>query len=294
MAEKPQMLLAWFTQDESFPLCVQKGHHEVEMPLHNHINFSELVIVLSGSAVHTVQGQSYMLRKGEVFVINEDTEHAFTQAHDLKICNIMFRRDELLADDLDIRQSVGFHALFMIAPTLVRDSRFESCLRLNDEAYTHVTRLIDRMQDEFDEKSTGWKTILQGYFQSLVVFLSRCYEQHTELLDVRGMRIALPMAYIEQHFTQPLTTRQLADMAGFSPRHFDRIFMDTYHLRPKAYITRLRMNLARQLLMQTKKTVTEIAFECGYSDSNYFTRVFRGELGLSPTEWRRHIGRFAH
>lgn len=285
------MMLSWFTKDEGFPLFIQQGWHTGEMAMHSHADFSELVIVLSGSAIHTAQRQSYMLRQGDVFVINEDTEHAFTQAHDLKICNIMFRRDELLMDDFDVRQNAGFHALFLIAPSLVRERRFESCLRLHDEAFARVKGLIHLMQAEYDEKSVGWQTSLRGYFLSLIVFLSRCYEQHTELLDTRGMRIALPLAYIEKNFNQSITTQQLAAMANLSPRHFDRIFAETYHVSPKAYIARLRMNQAKLLLAQTKKTITEIAFECGYSDSNYFARVFRAECGLSPGAYRNSQSR---
>ena len=64
-------------------------------------------------------------------------------------------------------------------------------------------------------------------------------------------------------------------MAKLSPRYFLRVFQETYHTTPKAYITQLRIAHARTLLTHSEKPITEIAFDCGYSDSNYFSRVFK-------------------
>ena len=100
------------------------------------------------------------------------------------------------------------------------------------------------------------------------------------------MRIALPLAYIETNFTQEITLEELSRMANLSPRYFLRIFQDTYHTTPKAYITQLRIARARTLLTHSGKSITEIAFDCGYSDSNYFSRVFKKNCNTTPRRFR--------
>ena len=106
------MQLKWFTSDETF-LFIRIGGHTDDLFLHSHTAFSELVIVLGGTAVHTLEGEEYMLRKGDVFVINEDMAHAFTNPNELKICNIMYDKKYLPIMDMDIRKTAGYHALFM-------------------------------------------------------------------------------------------------------------------------------------------------------------------------------------
>ena len=70
-----RMPLSAFLQDESFPFFIQYGIHKEPLYLHSHDNFSELVIVLSGSAEHIVDSERYRIRKGDVFVISDETEH---------------------------------------------------------------------------------------------------------------------------------------------------------------------------------------------------------------------------
>lgn len=69
--------LNWFTQDETFPFFIQYGTHDEDLCLHTHADFSELVIVLSGTATHVVDGEEYPIRKGDVFVISNNTAHGY-------------------------------------------------------------------------------------------------------------------------------------------------------------------------------------------------------------------------
>ena len=94
------------------------------------------------------------------------------------------------------------------------------------------------------------------------------------------------LAYLEDHYTEEIPLAELARVAGVSPRHLDRVFAQAFHFTPRAYIARLRMARARALL-RTDRPITEIAFDCGYADSNYFSQVFRRHTGMSPQQYRR-------
>ena len=60
-----EILLNWYTSDEMFPFFIQLGGHTEDLYLHSHKDFSELVIVLSGTAMHTLEDEEYLLRKGD-------------------------------------------------------------------------------------------------------------------------------------------------------------------------------------------------------------------------------------
>ena len=74
-----EMHLHYFTTQKDFPFFIQYGHHDENMFLHSHADFSELVFVLGGYATHIVNEEEYSIKKGDVFVINENTSHGFNR-----------------------------------------------------------------------------------------------------------------------------------------------------------------------------------------------------------------------
>ncbi len=78
----------------------------------------------------------------------------------------------------------------------------------------------------------------------------------------------------------------LAKMSNLSVRHFTRIFRDTYQTSPGNYINNLKMQHACMLLTKTTLNISEVAFQSGFSDSNYFTRQFKKLFQVTPKEYR--------
>lgn len=102
-----------FTNEEDFPIFVQYGYHNDDFVTHMHEDFSELVIILEGHAMHRVGEESFYIKKGDVFVINENTSHSFYDAKELRLCNIMFSMKKIFQGRYDITAMCpGFHALF--------------------------------------------------------------------------------------------------------------------------------------------------------------------------------------
>ena len=95
------------------------------------------------------------------------------------------------------------------------------------------------------------------------------------------------MAYIHEHYSDPLNREQLAGYAGVSERHLNRCFLQETGLAPMAYLNRFRIQQARGLLKDRSRSITEVMGAVGFSDSSHFTRVFRREVGVSPSEFQR-------
>ena len=95
------------------------------------------------------------------------------------------------------------------------------------------------------------------------------------------------MAYIHEHYAEPISREDIAGHIGVSSDHLTRCFRQETGLTPIAYLNRCRVNQAKTLLTAGDKSVTEIAHVVGFSDSNYFSRVFRREVGVSPTAYKR-------
>ena len=97
------------------------------------------------------------------------------------------------------------------------------------------------------------------------------------------------MAYIHAHYNQDISREQMARHAGISVRHLTRCFTQEVGLSPMDYLNRFRVAQARRLLDEGHTNITEVMGAVGFSDSSYFSRIFRREVGMSPSAYRAHI-----
>jgi AraC-like DNA-binding protein len=91
---------------------------------------------------------------------------------------------------------------------------------------------------------------------------------------------------IDRAYAEALDLDALAREAGYSRFHFARSFRDTYGMTPRAYLSARRVERARELLRTANLTVTEICYLVGFSSLGSFSSRFKGEVGLSPSEYR--------
>lgn len=100
-------------------------------------------------------------------------------------------------------------------------------------------------------------------------------------------RINRVIDYIEKNIDQDLSLEHLAEIATFSRFHFHRIFRGMTDETLNHFINRIRLEkAAAQLILNPKKTITEVAFDCGFSGSATFARAFREMFKMSASEWR--------
>lgn len=95
------------------------------------------------------------------------------------------------------------------------------------------------------------------------------------------------MAYLHEHYAETISREDLAHHLGMSSDYLTYCFRREVEMTPIAYLNRYRVNQAKILLAESDKNITEIAIEVGFSDSSYFSRVFRRQVGISPDAYRR-------
>jgi AraC family transcriptional regulator len=93
--------------------------------------------------------------------------------------------------------------------------------------------------------------------------------------------------YIGQHLDTPIRTCNLATQLNLSSSHFSHVFKQTFGITPLAYVARKRIEAAREMMLATDRSLTQIAHAHGFCDQSHFTRTFRRETGLSPLLWRQ-------
>lgn len=117
---------------------------------------------------------------------------------------------------------------------------------------------------------------------------------HIELALARKKRLGNDMqrlvrkalAYIHAHYAEPLSRDDLANYVGVSNDYLTRGFRQEMGLTPVVYLNRYRISQAKVLLVSRDNSITKIAIDVGFSDSSYFSQVFRREVGVSPNAYR--------
>lgn len=94
--------------------------------------------------------------------------------------------------------------------------------------------------------------------------------------------------YINEHFSETISVKDVADTVCISESYFKSIFKKNSGYSYSEYLTSVRIDHAKKLLITTEKSVTEIAMDVGYQNPNSFSSLFKRETGLTPTQYKKH------
>jgi len=253
--------------------------------MHGHA-FDELVVILKGTARHIIDGQEFPVQSGDAFVVSPHHTHQYQDMNGLALANILFDSNALRMDEWDIRSLPGFHALFSLEPAFRSQHNFQSRLQLTRPQLRQVQTMIRDLTQETESRNPGYRVIAQARFMELAVHLSRIYSEEptTESLDL--LRIGDAIAHLETHFSEKISLDELARKSHLSKRHFHRVFRDCIGRSPIDHLMHIRIQKAAEQLLHSDRSITEIAYDCGFSDSNYFTRCFRKAMNQTPRQYR--------
>jgi AraC family transcriptional regulator len=132
---------------------------------------------------------------------------------------------------------------------------------------------------------------VQGIAQSIAIYLARNYadlikEPRSGSPSLPGYKLRQITNWMAENISEEFNLGRLAARAGLSKFYFNRLFKSATGVSPSRYHINLRMDAAKRLLRETKKTVIEIALDVGYSNPSHFAQLFRKETGLSPSNYR--------
>jgi AraC-like DNA-binding protein len=281
---------------EGFPVTVRRVRTEpAGQPSHAHDftetdhyhDFCELVLVLSGRGRHVLEGESFSVAAGNVFVVQGQQVHCFRDREDLVLVNIMYDPVRLPLPSGLLRRLPGYSALFMLEPSFRSAHRFSSRLQLDREGLGIAEALSGRIQKEALGAQPGHEAVLLGLLVELMVFLSRRYGESEVNESQSLLQMGKLISALEKRYDEPWTLAQLARFAGLSRTGLLRVFRQATGKSPIDYLIGLRIEAAKRLLRQSDLGMTEIALEVGFGDSNYFARQFRVVAGRTPSEFRR-------
>lgn len=276
MVERTEELLMQIWKERCGHFDVRKSGSYRFLPsyryeAHRHAEY-EINYVLSGKCMMIFEEEYVPLRAGECIVIPPFWKHGFLV--DAKTgCKIQ-QTEMCVSIPESMREQFPFC-----------DRQIPYHLLRECEELVPVMEQLSRHRRNDREE---YKTVLLdlSVLQLIAALGYHCGKAHNSVAGVRNEKIRDIMRYIQEHYYEHLKIEQLAEERGISSRFVRRYFTEEIGMPCSAYIQALRLNKAKELLWETRKSITDIALEVGYGTPQYFCRIFREEIGMSPSAYR--------
>ena len=237
-------------------ICFLNKHNTKsnQFKLHAH-NCYEIIYFAVGSGKVFINGKSYQVSTGSYCIIPPYAEH--------------------------IEELEGYGEIFFIgfefnSPSYILKEGIHYINTITEQSYFH------NIFDEFKKQQSGFDIAAEYLLRLFLVTLLR--NANTNNLKCKDLNYI--KEYIEQYADQKIDFGQLALFSGYSYDYFRYLFRQKFGLSPQEYMVNVRLENAKRLLETSDLSCTEIAYNCGFSNSAQMTSMFKKKYGKTPKTFK--------
>lgn len=223
---------------------------------------------LKGRGEICIDQKKYLLNQGDAFFVNIPSNHIYylpESSNEWEFIHLTLFGEEAMRSYESITNELG--NVFY--------------LDINEKP---ITLIFDLLKDiSLENISDAYEASAKAY-----LFLMELHRFALDLTQRKTMpeSIVKAVKFMENNYAKPLTLDDIVLVSDVSKYHFTRLFHKTMHVTPMQYLKKVRINQAIELLKNESLTVEEIARKVGYANGNYFSKVFKQALGVSPGQFR--------
>ena len=270
-----------------------------------------VILVTDGHCQIEMDGEEYLLEPGSLFIVPAG-HHYLRRPVENEMCTLYYihlnmRDNSELCDDAAAIEEIAHrkqeHAKIASNgenETRQYQCRHDYCLQL----HTDLSGKLEYVKGLYEE---AIETALKDHVESrtklslLAADLLICAAE-SALRESKGRAVASAtptkklrkvFAYIKLHSKENITLEELCTICNFSRQHLIRVFRTEFGMTPKSYISNYRINCAKELFFREPTlSVKEVAYEMGFEDQHYFSRLFTRVTGQSPSAYKEHLKNF--
>jgi len=258
--------------------------------IHKH-TFIELVYVVSGSAWHVVDNRRSPASKGDLFIINYDTPHAFFRDEKTQepflVYDLLFTPDFF---DISLINNVGFESInsSFLFYSLFPTQQIGPDMHISGSSYNVFGELFNKIYLEFTGCEEGYINIIRAYVIELIIKMFRKMNAapRSESVSRQTQIVDKTLAYLRENYQKHLSLDELAAQVFLSKDYFARLFRETTGMPISTLLQKIRIEEACKLLTGTNQKVDDIAAHCGFHDIKYFYNAFKKLTGMTPRQYR--------
>lgn len=254
-------------------LNYSKAH--LPLGIHTHKNTLEIIYIARGRQTYNVGNTAYTLSGGDVYLTFPDEPHSSGESPEEK--SVVYW---VLIDFTDTRNFLnmepeeGRHFLSLLNSLKTRKFKGLPVLKT----------LLDKMIHTYYSGSNFKKLLIQSYITEFLIHIIELEKKSESNISDTMQQV---LTHIAGRIIEDISLDDLAGLSGLSLSRFKQNFKREVGIPPAEFILREKVALAGKLLKNSNKSVTDIAFELGFSSSHYFATVFKRLTGKTPTEYMR-------
>ena len=239
--------------------------------MHLHEDRVELNFILSGNGTQVVDGELFNTQAGDVLICNSGVLH-----DDSLMVNSQINAWCLAVTNLKLpAQPLNQLVPENFSPRI-------PCQKVAD----YLAQLYP-MIHHYAQQKNGYP-IANTLARSVIQIVNEIIKTNARAIKKENnFAVERIRRYIEEHYAENLTLKELAELVNANGYYLSHAFKKITHYSPQQYILRRRIGKAQCLLIYTSLSLTEISARVGYDDSNYFSRVFKKVIGMSPRAYRQ-------
>jgi AraC-like DNA-binding protein len=233
----------------------------------------ELIFITGGSGSITIGDKRYQAEEGMIFYI----------------CSDIFQSIES-----DINNPLYFISVhFSYANVMLSDKRWNikngnNILPLNPmetvKDYYNTSYIFRKLISSWNEKLPGYELITTALLQQLIFELYSHKKKESRNYSV-SLKIENIIKYMHENINNKLTLNELAERVQLSPTYLSKVFKDNTGYSLIGFFNRIKIDKAKELIIEGNKKIKEVAHEVGFTDEFYFSRIFKKIEGISPAEF---------
>lgn len=237
-------------------------------PEHMH-TYYEMYYLSSGNAIHFVDNEILKLKTGDLVFIEKGLIHKTIYE-----VGVFTERFLICFDDWFIGEGYT---------ELLKDLGVRKHFKLSALKQLDTKMLLQKMYTEYNQEQSEYLSMCKNLLGELLIILHRQRPSNREkTLSENETIIQAAAKFIAENFSAPLTLTSLAAKFAMSPSYFSKTFKALTGFGVSEYITLTRIAEAEKLLKTQRLSITKIAAQCGFNDSNYFASVFKKRKGITP------------
>ncbi|MBR2720454.1 MAG: helix-turn-helix domain-containing protein [Lentisphaeria bacterium] len=261
------------------PLVVQKLKLPSCQVIHRH-NAVELVYICHGAGWCAVNGIVHPMLTGDLYMISVGATHEYHSDADLCYVNCLFDKNIFRDDEIEL-----FRYFSGNDPEQMLDK-----YTFGPHLQKKISFLLDELNEELNTDRPFNMLRARALFIDLLIFILRNAVLSPGIRASHAQKhLGKVLSYITDNLNAKLSMKHLAEISGYAPDYFGKLFRKELGIGLSEYICNRRLERACYELEHSAMSIDEIAVRTGFFDASYFIKMFRKHCGITPAQFRRNI-----